>query len=298
MCWRDRIDVLHVQRALPLWGFRNSVVQIYDATLMSSAAQFPWWRRTILNALIRGSGRRASRIVTATNAGLADIVRLYGFAPSKIRLVPCGVDRATFFKTDDPAKLQAVLARFGISQPYVLYLGAIEPNKNIHTLVEAFASLPPADARLVIAGRWRGQSARGYKSELEALGERRGCRERMIFTDHVSNEERLYLLNGAAMLVFPSLSEGFGLPPLEAMACGAPAIAASNPAVREICDGAALLVPPDDVEALTGAMRSVLTDPSLAAELTERGFERAAQFDWQSAARRLRDVYSEVLTAQ
>jgi glycosyltransferase involved in cell wall biosynthesis len=120
----------------------------------------------------------------------------------------------------------------------------------------------------------------------------------MTFTDHVSNEERLFLLNGAAMLVFPSRNEGFGLPPLEAMACGVPAVAAANAAVREICDGAALLVPPDDVDALAGAIRSLLTDPSLAADLTERGIQRAAQFDWESAARRLRDVYSEVVTAE
>jgi glycosyltransferase involved in cell wall biosynthesis len=300
MCWRDRIDVLHVQRALPLWGFRSSVVQIYDATLMSSPGRFPWWRRTVMNALIRKSGRRASRIVTSTHAGLSEIVRSYGFDPSKIRLVPCGVDRSTFFRTDDRARLARVLARFGISQPYVLYLGAIEPNKNIHTLVEAFASLRSShpEVRLVIAGRWRGQTARGYKSDLEALGERRGCRDRMTFTDHVSNEERLFLLNGAAMLVFPSRNEGFGLPPLEAMACGVPAVAAANAAVREICDGAALLVPPDDVDALAGAIRSLLTDPSLAADLTERGIQRAAQFDWESAARRLRDVYSEVVTAE
>ena len=182
--------------------------------------------------------------------------------------------------------------RLGLTRPYVAYLGAVERNKNVHILIDAFAvfakEYPGHD--LAIVGKWRNETRGGYQQALMAQASGLGLADRIRFTGYVSAEDRNILLTNADMMVFPSVAEGFGLPPLEAMASGVPTIAVSIPAVEEVCGDAALLVEPGDVASLHRAMGRLASDVGLRNRMIERGQRRVGEFSWRRSAEKLLDV--------
>jgi glycosyltransferase involved in cell wall biosynthesis len=165
--------------------------------------------------------------------------------------------------------------------PYILFVGTVEPRKNLVTLVRAFAAVVKDFPHLlVLAG------ARGWMSEpVFAEIERQGLKDRVVHLGYVPAEDLPALMSGAEVFVYPSLGEGFGLPPLEAMACGVPVVCSNAPALPEVVGDAAILVPPTDVAALEEAIMHLLSDPDLKATLRQKGLQRSRQFSWHETAR-------------
>ncbi|MFQ3661823.1 MAG: glycosyltransferase family 1 protein, partial [Chloroflexaceae bacterium] len=172
-----------------------------------------------------------------------------------------------------------------LEAPYFLYIGTIQPRKNLTRLIEAFAHAGPDDALLVIAGR------RGWLSEpiVRRVAEL-GLTNRVRFPGYVPDADLPALLSGALAFVFPSLYEGFGMPVLEAMACGAPVLTSTTSALPEVAGDAALLVDPCDTDAIAAALRRLAADAPLRASLRARGLVRAADFTWERCARKTLDV--------
>jgi glycosyltransferase involved in cell wall biosynthesis len=184
--------------------------------------------------------------------------------------------------------------RFGLNEPYILYVGALTLRKNIARALEAFAELNSSHPGLcfVLAGpsTWK-------KTPIASLLERLGITERVLLTGPLTDDDLPALYNGADLFVFPSLYEGFGLPPLEAMACGTPVVTSNASSLPEVVGDAAITVDPYDVDALSGAMRRVLTDPCLRDEMRQKGLARASGFTWERTARETVSVYRQVLAS-
>jgi glycosyltransferase involved in cell wall biosynthesis len=190
----------------------------------------------------------------------------------------------TLAPVSDPAALAEVRARYGIVGCYLLYVGTLQPRKNLDRVIEAFARLAgtPAftDVKLVLAGK------RGWLyDDLFAQVKRLGLTGRVIFPGYVADEHLLALLSGAQAFVFPSLYEGFGIPVLEAGACGVPVITSNTSSLPEVAGDAALLVDPHDVDAIAEAMYRLVTDDALRAELARRGLENVKRFSWEKCGR-------------
>jgi glycosyltransferase involved in cell wall biosynthesis len=283
---RDQLDVIYMQRALTLFGCPRTVLHVHDAMYATHPHLFPFWKRHIFNLLFRWSGRKAKIVITPTMASRTDIVREYGVDPSKVRLIPDTVDTREVYVEEDQSAIDAAAAQFELRRPYVIYLGAIERNKNVHGLLEAFAifhkRLP--HFQLALVGKWRSETRAGYSDELQRRIRHLGLQHAVKPTGFVSKDHRRLLLNGATVLVFPSESEGLGLPPIEAMACGVPVIAGAVPAIEEYYGDALLTCRHDDVNGLADLMVRVATDPELAATLRARGFKKAAAHTWDYKA--------------
>jgi glycosyltransferase involved in cell wall biosynthesis len=233
---------------------------------------------------------RSSHILTPSEAIRDEVIATFGIPAERVtatRLAP-----RTRFRPVEEAKCAEIRKRYGLPDRFVLFVGNIEPRKNVAALLDAYAILSPelrSKHPLAIVGGW------GWKSE--------EVRERLTLSPwsecvrrlgYVSEEDLVLLLNAAAVLAYPSLYEGFGLPPIEAMACGTPVITTHAGGLRDSVGDAAHLVDPHDVDGLAAALTKVLTDGDYADQLTWRGYLRAAQLTWQETARRTAAAYRKV----
>jgi glycosyltransferase involved in cell wall biosynthesis len=293
-------DLLFVPaHVLPLLHPRHSVVTVHDLGYLYYPQAHPFLDRLYLDLSTRYHCRAAAHIIAVSQATKDDLVRHYRADPRRITVVHSAHD-AGLFRPADPAAQRAVRERYGLHAPYLLYLGTLQPRKNLARLLEAFAQLhplpgpPPERGResplsLVIAGK------KGWLYEpLFQQVKRLGLGGRVIFTGYVPQEDLPPLLSGALGLVLPSLYEGFGLPLLEAMACGTPVICANVSALPEIAGDAALLIDPLDVTDLAESMARLVEDEGLRRRLTARGLERAGQFSWDRCARETLAVLEKV----
>jgi glycosyltransferase involved in cell wall biosynthesis len=266
------------------------VVTIHDISFEHYPQFFSPRDRLILKTLVPLSARRAAHILTVSQHAKREIVERYGLSPDKIT-VTYEAAGEQFRPIADPASLQVVRAKYGIGDsPFALALGNLQPRKNIARLVEAFAQYrSPLPTSLVVAGKaqWR-------ESEVFRAVQRAGLAGRVIFPGYVDDADLPALYSAATVFVYPSLYEGFGLPPLEAMACGTPVISSNAASLPEVVGDAALLIDPNDTAALAQALHTVLAEPALHADLRRRGFDRAAQFSWQRCAAETLAVYRQV----
>jgi glycosyltransferase involved in cell wall biosynthesis len=203
-------------------------------------------------------------------------------------VAPCAAD-PLFAPLQDAARLAAARARYGTGERFILCVGNLQPRKNLQTLIAAYVRLRQADAtrhRLVLVGK-----AAWLYDPIFAAARASGYGTELIFTGYVPQEDLVALYNAADLFVYPSLFEGFGLPPLEALACGTPVIATNTSALPEVVGEAGVLVDPQDVEGLAGAMARVLGDGVLRARLRVQGPPRAARFSWDATARTILDAY-------
>jgi glycosyltransferase involved in cell wall biosynthesis len=216
---------------------------------------------------------------------------LAGVPPTKIHTVLLGVT-TDFHPEGDPAVLQAVRQKYQLPARFVLFVGLLEPRKNLPALLQAFSSLPSQtpEVKLVITGRqgWM------YAQTLQ-LVQSLGLTERVHFTGYVEQSDLPRVYNLAEIAVYPSLYEGFGLPVLEAMACGTPVITSNVSSMPEITAEAGVLVPPGEVPALAQAIEHLLSDPTERQRRSALGLQRAAQFTWQRTAIQTMDVYTHVM---
>jgi glycosyltransferase involved in cell wall biosynthesis len=289
-----RLDVLHSPSfIMPMVRSRpRHLLTVYDMTFFSHPACHERLRRSApYRRAIVLSLRRAD-LVTVPSESAAGAVLHYvpEVERSRLRVVPPGIGEE--FRPAPAAEVDRVRARLGLDRPYLLYLGTIEPRKNLVRLVEAFSALAgggQVEEDLVLAGKlgW------GYEPVLEAI-RRSGCGDRIRQVGYVARQDLPSLLSGASLFVYPSLAEGFGFPPLEAMACGVPTIAARSTSLEENLEGAAELVPADDGAALAAAILRVLRDEAVRSTLRRLGTERAARFRWERTAALTAECYREL----
>lgn len=236
------------------------------------------------------SAKAAARIIVPLECVARQVVERFGVERERVRVVPLGVDaRLKPPSLDERARVRA---RHRLAKPYILFVGNIEPKKNLPTLLRAFAALKQDGLphELVLAGK------RGWKCrEVFALPAELGIKADVRFLGYVEEEDLAGLYGGAELFAFPSLVEGFGLPPLEAMACGTPVVTSDADALVETTGDAAEHVPALDVHALADAIRRVLCDAALREQLRGAGLARAAAFTWSRAAEMTRSVYREAL---
>jgi anaerobic magnesium-protoporphyrin IX monomethyl ester cyclase len=282
-------DVAHFTNGMvPLGSDVPTVVTIHDVSLTRFPQYHPL-RRVLLNRpLVNLASRRAAAIVTVSEAAKHDIVRLYGLPPSRVHVVHEAA-APSFAPVEDAAELERVRRCYDLAERFILYVGTIEPRKNLPMLLDAFArrtrsgDLPH---RLVCVGPYGWLSA-----DLDERLDRLGMRNAVQFTGYVPFDDLPAIYSLAEMFVFPSVYEGFGLPVVEAMACGAPVITGPVPALTEVGGDAIACVPHLDADLLGQAMVDLARDRDRRLALRQRGLERAKTFSWQRAARETLAVY-------
>lgn len=242
------------------------------------------WART----LVPISTRRSRNIIADSNSTKLDIVRLLKARSSKVTVIHLGApdECNPELQPEDEEAIQ----HYGIIKPYILYVGTLEPRKNLNTLIKSFDKVAKTrpDLHLVLAGR-RGWMAQAIFDELE----RRDLLGRVRITGYVREEYLSALYRQAAVFVYPSLYEGFGLPPLEAMSSGTPVIVSRSSSLPEVVGDAGLYVNPLDADDMARAMEAVVSNPELANSLRKKGLERAKQFSWKKTAERTLDILRE-----
>lgn len=265
------------------------VVTVHDLSFLRYPHLFRPANRLYLRLFTRLSVHRARRVITVSAHAAEETVCLLGVAREKIRVVYHGVD--PIFRPLPPDEVAAFRTRRGLPERFVLFVGTLEPRKNLVRLIEAFArSGADADTALVLAG------ARGwYDEEIFATVERSGLSARVHFPGYVPNDELPLWYNAAEVFAYPSLYEGFGLPVLEAQACGTPVLTSSISALPEAAGDGALMVDPYNVEAIADGLRRLLTDPTLRETFRQRGLEHAARFSWPRTAAETVAVYQEAI---
>jgi glycosyltransferase involved in cell wall biosynthesis len=279
---------------VPVWGVKRVVVTLHDTLAIAHPELvFPGGKgRLAWKAKEHAAVAWADRIVTISEASRRDLLAWFRLPGDRVRVVTCGPE-AAFRPRPGPEGLE-VLSRYGVDHDlrYWLYVGGLSPHKNIARLIEAFARLGP-DERLVLVGDF-GDVFHTHIPELRAIVDRLGMADRVRFTGFVPDDELAYLLTRAFALVMPSLMEGFGLPAVEAMACGTPVVASTAGALPEVVGEAGVLVDPLDVGAIAAGMRCLLDDPARRDLLAARSLERAALFTWDAAARSLLAVFDDL----
>ncbi len=275
---------------LPVVHPRASVVTIHDLGYRFFPSAHPPQRWLALELATRFNCGAARRIIVPSRATQHDLERVYHVPAGRIRVVYHGVDE-DLAPVRDAAALAHVRARYGIPSDYLLYLGTLQPRKNIGRLVEAFLRCRRRTGRsivLVLAGQpgWLMSTVDTHVADAEARG-------LVLRPGYVAREDLAALMSGALAFVFPSLYEGFGLPVLEAMACGTPVLASSSSSLPEVVGEAGLLANPLDTEALADALVRLVSEPALRQDLSARGLERARQFTWRSCAQQTLTVLRE-----
>jgi glycosyltransferase involved in cell wall biosynthesis len=306
LCWiqvelprwvfREKCDLLFSPNYhTPWWRPCPSVLMIYDMI----PSLFPeksdrlnlWYRKTMGWA----ASRSASRVVTISECSRRDIARIFRLPKDRIEVVPLGVGDE--FRAGPPAgekeRRETLLRQYGLREVrYILFVGTVEPRKNLPRLLDAYAMILASggfqDLKLVLAG------GRGWKENVDEAVLKMGLEGRVIRTGYVPQGDLPFLYRGASVFVFPSLYEGFGLPVLEAMACGVPVVASRTSSIPEVAGDAAELVDPTDAQAIAGAVVSILKSPARHKALVQKGRERASLYSWEKTAVRLLSVFETV----
>jgi len=282
------VDVFHFPNhaLLPQWVGRR-VVTFHDLTVLLFPEFHPPRRCRVLGPALHRAAAQADRILVDSEATRRDVLLHLGVPGWKVVTVPLAP--SPHCRPRDAGELVDVLARYGLAyRQYLLHLGTIEPRKNLPCLLRVFARLrrEGLELPLVLAG-----SAGWDNGETERTARDLGVGSSIVRTNYVTDEDAASLLAGAALLVYPSLYEGFGLPILEAMACGTPVVASNTSSIPEVAGNAAILVPPTDEGEILAAVRSVLKDQDRQEDMRRRGLARAATFSWERTARETLAVY-------
>lgn len=290
---KNPVDVLHVQFTAPPFSPCPVVVSIHDLSFEHLPQTFKRRSRTQLRLTVRHSARRAARILSLSEHTRQDIVKTYGINPERVTAIPLAAPDH-FCPITDYRELQRVRHIYGIDRDYILSVGSIQPRKNFPRLIKAYASLRGDGSaaklpKLVVVGK----CAWLFDETLRALAETT-VKDDVVLTGYVPEADLPALYSGALCFIYPSYFEGFGLPPVEAMKCGAPVIVGNQTSLPEVVGSAALIVDPFSIDEIAGSIRKLINDSVLRRELSAKGQKRANEFNWQETARKTLAVYHEV----
>lgn len=290
---QDRPDLLHVQYTGPLLCPVPVVASVHDVSFLEHPEYFPRTRAFQLRTTVGRTVRSAAKILTCSEFSRRSILKVYGDLDEDKVVVAFNAAASEFRPVSREAASAYVRERLKIPGPFVLSVGDLQPRKNQIGLIHAFAKLvrayPQLKHRLVLAGKetW-------FAGHVHDAARKSGVADRIEFFGFVSDSELLQLYNACDVFAFPSFYEGFGLPLLEAMACGRAVVCSNTSAMPEVVDGAAILFDPYAVDEIVRAMADLLLDSGLRARMERLGLQRAAHFSWQKSAQRTLDVFREV----
>ncbi len=292
------IDILHIpvhwyNQTTPFFLNRDikKVLTIHDLTPI----QFPEMHTRETNITWKTSlnliKNRTEIIIAISNSTKNDIIDLLKIPENRIQVIHEAADERYKPLKNKELVLEEIKKAFNINSPYILFVGTLEKRKNVPTLIKAFFKLKKLSIphKLVIVGGkgWK------YTQIFDLINELR-LENDVIFTDYVSDDDLVKLYNAADLFVYPSLYEGFGLPPLEAMACGCPVITSNTSSLPEVVGDAGILIDPNNIDSLTESMHKILLDKGLMEEMSKKSLERANMFSWEKTAKQTWDVYEEV----
>lgn len=288
---KNKVDIFHEPTFVtPVFKKCPTVVTIYDTAFLQLPSSYP--KRNILyfKALLHRTIKQADAVISISENTKKDIINNFKVSPEKIHVIHLGSDDS-YYILEDMDRIESVKRFYNINSDFILNVSLISPRKNITGLIKAFKLLKDSKKvglKLVIVGR------KGWLYE-EVFREARssGIENDVIFTGYIPKEHLLCLYNGARALIFPSFHEGFGLPILEAMACGCPVVASNISSMPEVCGDAALLVDPHNIEELADAIGSMLNDAGLRPSFIKKGLERVKRFSWEKTALQTLSVYNK-----
>ena len=289
-------DLVHVQYTAPLICDAPIVVTVHDVSYIDRPEFFPWVRSRQLRLTVRNTVARAARVIAPSEFSRREIIRVYRINPDKVVAIPNGVASA-FRPVSREAAAARLMRRFAVAAPFVLTVGDLQLRKNQTGLIRAFEALlrehPSLPHHLVLVGKdnW-------FSGGVREAARKSPIASRIHFTGWVSDEDLVDFYNAADTFLFPSLYEGFGLPVLEAMACGCPVACSNRTATYEVADSCALTFDPEVTGEMVRAMRDLLLDAELRARMTRLGQQRASRFTWEAAARRTLAVYYDVASGE
>ncbi len=275
---------------LPAWLPKPAVVTVHDLTAVLHPDSHRLKVRLSILPFLTRTLDRARRVVVDSRATADDLRFHFPECASRVTVVYPGV--GADFHPGPAALIARTRAELGCPDGYLLYVGTLEPRKNVHLLIDVWEALRREDPKvppLVLSGS-SGWHSRRLLRRIEALAS-----QGLIYLGHTARDFLVRLFQSATLFVYPSRYEGFGLPPLEAMACGIPTITSDRSSLREVAGEAAVKIDPDDPDQLARAVRRILSEPRLARELGERGIERAAAFAWDRAAGEMETIFLESL---
>lgn len=291
MCQRWQADVLHVTYIGPFFVPCPLVVTVHDVAFKHHPEFFSPRDRLLFATLLPVTLQRASAVITVSRHARQEIIALFPYLSGKVHVTPEAA--STLFRPiGEEGSLQTVRSRYGIRSEFILAVGNLQPRKNLLRLISAFASVRHRmkSVQLVVAGKAQWKSSAIY-AEVKRLG----LESDIVFTGYVSDEDLALLYNAAKVFVYPSIYEGFGLPILEAMACGTPVVTSNTSSMPEVAGDAAILIDPYQEEQIGDAIQQVLTNPDLRLSLSEKGLKHAQRFSWHRTAQETVRVYQTVL---
>lgn len=289
-----KADVTHFFNYIVPPGVKGKkVVTVHDMVYKAFPETVRGRTKLMLNMGLKKSMKRADIIITDSEFSKSEIIKYFPKYRGKIKVVPCGVDLEKFCPCKDKKRISDVKTSLGIEGEYFLYVGTIEPRKNLKRLITAYNALakklsdPP---KLVLAGG-KGWLYDDIFEEVRRLG----LEDKVIFTKYVPSEDMNPLMCGALAFVFPSIYEGFGMPPLEAMACGVPVLTTAEASLPEVTGDCAVICDAYSPKSIAEGLYRLYKDEKLRAELSRRGIERAKSFTWERSAKALYKIYKELL---
>jgi glycosyltransferase involved in cell wall biosynthesis len=286
----DHAALVHVTGVAPLHSPCPTVVAVHDVSYLLFPRLYARKHRLLSGVLARHSARRAACVITISECSRRDITRFFGIPPERIVVTPLAA--GSQYRPQPREAIERVRATYDLPDRYVLAVGTLQPRKNLLRLVEAFRNVASAvpDVQLALVGRslWRG-------SEVERAVARAGLEGRVRFTGYVPDTDLPALYAGAAAFCYPSLYEGFGMPPLEAMACETPVVTSNTSSLPEVVGDAAITVDPTSIGEIATGLRALLTSDALSREYRHRGLAQARRFSWDRTAQLTREVYDAVL---
>jgi len=302
---QDRADLVHVQYTAPLRGFCPCpiVTTVHDISFRLYPEWFPLKDRLLMNLTVPSSMRRAAHVITDSESSRRDILAAYRLPPEKLKAIPLGLSEG--FPIASPEEDREAVRRaaqeqireaYGITAPFLLTVSVFQPRKNLRMLAEAFGiakakyGLPH---QLVMVGKMGWGTAQSALREAAAQGGGAAAAEDLVFPGYVEDADLPIFYRACVTFAHPALYEGFGIPPLEAMACAAPTLVSDAPALPEVVGDAGLVVPARDAPAWADAMHRMLTDADLRRTLSERGLQRVTLFTWQKAAQQTLEIYRQ-----